>query len=46
MGAQPDDVVKIGYLGGIVDRKDFFQMKRLIFRAMRGKVFAHFFDIA
>jgi len=30
------DSVKIGYIGGVIDRKDLIQVKRLIFRAMRG----------
>jgi hypothetical protein len=39
------DRFKIGYVGGIINKKDQMSMKRLIFRAMRGKVSAYFFDV-
>ena len=38
------DSVKIGYIGGSCDKKEQHTLKKLVFRAMRGKAYMYFFD--
>jgi len=38
--------VKIGQLGGLIDKNDSLTMQRMIFRALRGKASLQLFDVA
>jgi hypothetical protein len=37
--------VKIGYLGGLIQKSQKFGLQRQIFRVLRGKASVHMFDI-
>lgn len=37
--------VSISYMGGIIFKSEQMMLKRLIFRAMRGQAFTHFYEI-
>lgn len=38
-------LVKIAYIGGTIRKTDQMSLKKLVFRATRGKAFTHFFPL-
>lgn len=43
--AQFDDDLRISYLGGTIKKTEQMSMKKMIFRATRGKAYVHFFPV-
>lgn len=39
------DRVKIGYIGGACPKHEQLALKKLVFRAMRGRAFIYYYDI-
>ena len=45
LGSSPLDRVKIGYIGGACPKQEQLALKKLVFRAMRGRAFIYYYEI-